>query len=257
MIDPDDDLPQADDAILRDAIRLTDAYERVFSLVSNHPELLPKFDEHWSESLRRSREEESKIGHDPEAFDKETEEEWHRRKEVNLFLRLEIQAKKLVACVRDPELGDVLQLRPDDWIPSDWDDYVPPVTWTDYITPGDYEAPGPNGTFIRGAFRPVFFMSNEFEAWLKHIFGEKQESLVAGSVPSLKIQDLSNNIRKHRQAAVVEAVRAIWGENGPEVGTAAETRNYKINHWLKENNRTGVGEATIRRALAGLRSERR
>src|SRR5476651_336532 len=115
MADTDDDIPQADDPIPKDAIRLTDAYECVASLVSNHPELLPKFDEEWSEALRKSREEERKIQHDPETFDKETEEEWHRRKEANLFLRLEIEAKKLVACTRDPETGDVLQLRPDDW----------------------------------------------------------------------------------------------------------------------------------------------
>jgi hypothetical protein len=125
--DTDDGIPEADDAILKDAIRLTDAYECVASLVSNHPELLPQFDEEWSEALRKSREEERKIQHDPETFDKETEEEWHRRKEANLFLRLEIEAKKLVACTRDPETGDVLQLRPDDWIPSGWDDYIPPV----------------------------------------------------------------------------------------------------------------------------------
>jgi len=255
MADPDDGPPQADDAIRKDAIRLTDAYECVVSLVRNHPELLPKFDEDWSEALQRSREEESKVQHDPETFDKELEEEWHRRKEANLFLRLEIEAKKLVACTRDPKTGDVLQLRPDDWIPSGWDDYIPPGIWTDYITPGDYEAPGPNGTLIRGALRPVFFMRDEFEAWLKNIFGEK-ETFVARSEPSPKVQNL-NNIRKHRQAAVKEAVRAIWDENGPDVGVTAKMRNFEIKKWLEANNRAEVGEATIRRALREMYSQRR
>ena len=189
-----------------------------------------------------------------EAFDRELEEEWHQRKEANLFLRLEIEAKKLVACTRDPETGDILQLGSDGWIPSGWDDYIPPGIWTDYITPGDYEAPGPNGTFIRGALHPVFFMSDEFDAWLKDIFGEK-ELFVARSEPNPKLQNL-NNIRKHRQAAVKEAVRAIWGENGPDVGVTAEIRNSEINKWLRANGRTGVGEATIRRALREMRSER-
>jgi hypothetical protein len=146
MADTDDDVPRADDAIPTDAISLTDAYERLVGIICDHPELLPKFDEDWSEALRKSREEERKIQDDPEAFDKELEEEWHRRKEANLFLRLEIEAKKLVACTRDPETGHNLQLRSDDWIPSGWDDYIPPGIWTDYIIPDDYEAPGPNGT---------------------------------------------------------------------------------------------------------------
>ena len=73
-----------------------------------------------------------------------------------------LSLKNLEACVRDPETGDVLQLRSDDWIPSSWDDYIPPVIWTDYIVPNNYEAPGPNGTLIRGALRPVFFMRDEF-----------------------------------------------------------------------------------------------
>ena len=61
MADTDDDIPRADDAIPKQAISLTDAYDRVVSLVSNHPELLPKFDKDWSEALRKSREEERKI----------------------------------------------------------------------------------------------------------------------------------------------------------------------------------------------------
>ena len=100
MADMDDDIPQADDPIPKDAISL---YECVVSLVSNHPELL-KFDEDWSEALRKSREEERKIEHDPETFDKELEEEWHRRKEANLFLRLELESKK--SCSMCPRPGN-------------------------------------------------------------------------------------------------------------------------------------------------------
>jgi hypothetical protein len=69
MADTDDDITRADDAIPTNAIRLTDAYNCVVNLVSNHAELLPKFDEDWSEALRKSREEEREIQDDPEAFD--------------------------------------------------------------------------------------------------------------------------------------------------------------------------------------------
>jgi hypothetical protein len=51
-------VPRADDAIPKDAISLTDAYNCVVNLVCDHHELLPKFDEDWSEALRKSKEEE-------------------------------------------------------------------------------------------------------------------------------------------------------------------------------------------------------
>ena len=61
MADTDEDLPQADDAIRKDAISLTNAYECIAGFISDHPELLPKFDEDWSEALRKSKEEERKF----------------------------------------------------------------------------------------------------------------------------------------------------------------------------------------------------
>jgi hypothetical protein len=206
MIDTDDEIPWADDAILLNAISLTDAYDCVVSLVSNHPELLPKFDEDWSEALRKSREEEAKIQVDKDAFDKQLEEEWHCRKEANLFLRLEIEAKNLVACTRDPETGDILRLHSDGWIPSGWDDYIPPGIWIDYIIPDDYDAPGPTGTMIRGALRPVFFMRDGFEAWFKKTFGETVSTwptpIVAPSTQNQKIQVFYDRPRAHYRAAV-------------------------------------------------------
>ena len=117
MVDTYDNISWADDAIPLNAISLTDAYHSIVILVCGHHELLPKFDEDWSEALQKSREEERKIQVDKEAFDDQLEEEWHRRKVANLFLRLEIEATKLVACTRDPETGDILQLRSNDWIP--------------------------------------------------------------------------------------------------------------------------------------------
>jgi hypothetical protein len=254
MADTDEDLPQADDAIRKDAISLTDAYECIASFISGHPELLPKFDEDCSEALRKSKEEERKIQTDPEAFDKELEEEWHQRKEANLFLRLEIEAKKLVACTRDPETGDILQLRSDDWIPSGWDDYIPPGIWTNYIIPDDYEAPGPNGTLIRGALHPVFFMRDEFEAWFKKTFGETESILVIPE-PNPKFQDFKR-VHAHRQEAVKKAIREIWGQNGPGHGVTEIIRMRKINAWLTSKGLATVSEATIRRALSGMRSER-
>jgi hypothetical protein len=153
----DADIPWADDAIPADAISLTDAFHSVAGLVFNHRPLIQEFDEYWSEVLRKSREFENDIQVDKEIYTKELEEECFRGMEANLFLRLEIEAGKLRAYVRDSETGEILKLRSDGWVSSEWDDYIPFGIWNDYIS-DDYDDPGPSEqTLIRGHLRPVFF----------------------------------------------------------------------------------------------------
>jgi hypothetical protein len=252
--DTNDDIPWAEDAIPKNAISLTAAFGYIASLFEDHPELLPKFDEEWSEALRKSREEELKIGHDPETFDKELEEVWHRRKEANLFLRLAIEERELVACTRDPHTGDVLQLSSDGWIASDWYSYVPPGIWTDYIIPDDHESPGPNGTLIRGALRPVFFLRDEFDAWLNEKFA-LTKPIVTPSDPNPKLEKVIRFIPP-RQRAVIEAIHAIWGQDGPPPGVHSEKRREKINNWLEDGGRERVSITTIQRALNAMRADR-
>ena len=81
---------------------------------------------------------------------------------------------------------------------------------------------------------------------------EQQQSIVAISAPNRKFQILKR-APAHRREAVKEAIHAIWGENGPDLGVTEEIRNWKINNWLRANDRTVVGEATIRRALQEMR----
>ena len=166
MADTDDDIPRADDPIPVNAIRLTDAYERVLDAVDAHPEILPEFDVDLLELLAKSRDKEREI-QDPDVFDKELEEFWYRKKEVNIFLRKQLEEKKLVACVRDPETGDILQLSSDGWIPDRWTDEIPSGIWSDYVHPDDYEYLGPPGTLIRGALRPVFLQRADFDRWFE------------------------------------------------------------------------------------------
>jgi hypothetical protein len=230
---------QAEDAIPKDAIWLTDAYECLVALLLDQPQRQPRFNEYWSEVLEKSRQREQKVGHDPAVFDKDLEEEWHRRKEANLLLRLEIEAKRLTACVRDPKTGEVLQLKSDGWIPDTWEDYVPPGIWDDYIIQGNYEAPGPRGTLIHGELRSVFFKQDEFEEWINQQFetGSKAAFADVVSKPPSRLRD-----------AVKEAARALWGDEIP-AGVRAKTRDSKINAWLKENGRATASPQTIRRAL--------
>lgn len=61
MTGASDEIPLADDALPKDGISLTDAYEHVLSFVCDHPARLPKFDSDWFEALQRSRAEERKI----------------------------------------------------------------------------------------------------------------------------------------------------------------------------------------------------
>jgi len=159
------ELKQSPDAIPVNAITLTDAYELVLRYAHEHPEIL-KFDEDSLELLEISKKEERKM-QDPEVYDDELESYWHRSKEVNLFLRKEIEAKELVACVRDPEIGETLQLKSDGWVSDKWEDYVPPGIWSNYIDPHQYDSLGPDGSYVHGALRPVFFRRGDFDRWFQ------------------------------------------------------------------------------------------
>ena len=122
-----------------------------------------------------------------------------------------------------------MQLRSDDWIPSGWEDYIPPGIWTDYIIPGDYEAPGPNGTFIRGALRPVFFMQDKFDAWFEATF--RTHAAVAAESQSNPSPIVTHG---HMRAAAKEALRAIWGNDGPGNGVPEGLRYKKGQRLAKE-----------------------
>jgi len=243
----EDDSPRAQDAIPKDAISLTDAFWLVFGVILNHPELQPELDEGWSEALRRSEQVElERLGPQNKRFSE------HTGKQANVILRLALQGRALVACTRDPHTGDILQLSSDGWL--DWAGDIPPLIATDHIIAGDDECAGPNGTFIHGALRPVFFIRNDFETWLKKVF----------IVGAPKIGDLrensglqtSDHFLKHRREAVKQALKAIWGLDGPPPGVMETIRNRQVNKWLAENGRASVSEATIRRALSEMRAER-
>jgi hypothetical protein len=254
MQDSDDELPKAMDAIPKNSISLTAAYGCVVNFLIDYPEFQLEFDDEWSEALKKSREVERNLGHDPEQFNDELETAWHRRKEANLILRLAIEEQELVACVRDPETGEILQLSSKNWILSEWEDYIPPDIWDDYIVPDVYEAPGPAGTFIRGALRPVFFMRSEFDVWFEASFDEEAVASISDQNP--RFESLLVRFRQPRQFAVKKAVFELWGARGPPPDLSAKLRNREINGWLARHRPPNVGEATIRRALRELYGER-
>ena len=120
---------------------LSEAYERIADAVCANPEILPELDDVWVEALKKSDAYEKKF-QDPLVFDDELADWSHQRKAANVFLRQCLEQGELVACVRDPETGEVLKLKSADWLPAKWSDYVPCGIWHDYLDPEDYEFSG-------------------------------------------------------------------------------------------------------------------
>jgi hypothetical protein len=243
---------KADDAIPVDSVSLSEAYERIADAVCANPEILPELDEDWVEALKKSDAYEKKI-QDPLVFDDELADWSHQRKAANVFLRHCLEQGELVACVRDPETGDVLKLRSDDWLPSKWSDYVPYGIWDDYLDPEDYESAGPSGSFIRGALRPVFFRKSDFEQWVKKTFKTMSDTFL--DAPVANFVGLSKD---HKLLAAQEAIFDIYG---PDLttglqGVGAGTRLEAVNKWLTDRGKDPVSDLTVRRALKKLSTPR-
>jgi hypothetical protein len=160
----------ADDPIPMKAIRLTGAFQRVFEALLAKPAIidtLEDYDLEWKEDLEKINQR-----FKPEAA-------------ANAFFRAHlIYDGNLHAYVRDPETTEILQLDSRGWQPlsrgphrpfkEKRSAYLPMTTGIDadyVIDPYDEHFPGPEGTFIRGAFRPVFLWRDEFERWFQKTFG--------------------------------------------------------------------------------------
>jgi hypothetical protein len=97
------------------------------------------------------------------------------------FLRHFLNEGALIAYVRDPETGAILRLISSEW--GLWYNY--PTRWFsfDYVHPYSFQPdpavlysgaqPAPEGTFIRDALRPVFFLQKEFDQWFAEVFSAK------------------------------------------------------------------------------------
>jgi len=63
---------------------------------------------------------------------------------------------------------------------------------------------------------------------------------------------ITPSIRAHRREATQEAIRAIYGANGPPPGITEGKRFEQVNRWLRERGRAPVSQPTIRRAMHNL-----
>jgi hypothetical protein len=234
-----EDIPCADDAIPKGSISLIDAFRRVIQSIS---------DDRLEQALRHAGVEEHLI--EKRRIPEDARADWEllsatQRRTSNYTLRWALETAELVACVRDPETGDVLQLDSQGWV--DWDDDVPAQVTSNFIIPGEYDSIGPSGTLLRGALRPVFFVREEFESWLK-AFVDGLSSTVA----STNLPPTASRSRAHRLEATKQAILELWGGNGPPAGLTEDMREQAISQFLKEKGLVRVSKATIRRALSSL-----
>jgi hypothetical protein len=164
----------AKDPIPAKAIRLSEAYQRIFDALSANPTIVkPLLEEYaldWKEDLEK------------------IEQRWRQRAAANAFFRCHliwgemIYGENLYALVRDPDSGLILQLDPRGWglgprppVHSfgQRSAYEPITSGLDsdhVVDPYDEYDPGPEGTYIGGAYRPVFFWRDEFERWFQKTF---------------------------------------------------------------------------------------
>jgi hypothetical protein len=163
-----------------------------------------------------------------------------RREEAGLFLRQHLYDGEITAYVRDPKTGDILRLDCEGWtLPTTVT--KPPHTIVycfneNYVHPDDPRAPGPSETQVRGAIRPVFFLRDEFEAWLQRLFPAKTSG------------ERSIIPKAHRRAAVQEVLVALYGNEGP-LGVTEGRRLEAVNAELVKRGKAKVSAATVRRAL--------
>jgi hypothetical protein len=93
---------------------------------------------------------------------------------ATIFFRNHLYVGNLLAYIRDPETGDILQLDHFDW-GMGRNGFWPlrlPRRVDDFVTNDDLVR-NPN-TFLHGAYRPVFLWRDEFEHWLKKTFGQQE-----------------------------------------------------------------------------------
>jgi hypothetical protein len=132
------------------------------------------------------------------------------RKRAEIAFRDLLAAGRLVARVRDPATGEILQLLDHE----SWNRRVSfgvPGFTDDFVEPDDLMQPGPNSAIIGGYLRPVFFMLAEFEALFPSgsavIEPVDQPSQDRWPIPEMEPKGI-------RQAAAWRTARRVFGVVG-------------------------------------------
>jgi hypothetical protein len=166
----------ADDPIPAKAIRLGEAYQRVLRAINRNPKILNTLSQGLLKDLRESRRTKPPIVN-WDGYSDADKKEFRREQEATVFFRDRLRKSELLAYIRDPETGEILQLNPRDWRPTNRPLFEPlkvPAGMDDFGN-SDPRVFGPN-IVIRGAYRPVFLWKEEFERWFKKTFPREKHA---------------------------------------------------------------------------------
>ena len=254
-------IPVIDDPIPLNAIRLSGAFTALFDAIQENPRIAAEhLDSSYLSALERLKKSDSA---NPNLLPDEVEFHYADRA-ANFLIRDALTTGRLTACVRDPDFGEVLQLRSSDWVPSEWlseEAQMPPYGMLSDFINEDFSAAsespfdfvwGPEGSIVRGFRRPAFLLREQFEKWMDKIVGKPGPANRSADLPKRR-KELS---KAHRRLAVKNAIRKLWDDQGPPPGLLAAQRDKAINDWLARRGLATVGEATVKRALAELDMER-
>jgi hypothetical protein len=159
----------ASDPIPENSVGLSDAFDRIMDAAEKNPDRL-KLDDDDRRDIRRGTESDLKQ-FIPEEYSVKDIDEIALGKEANVFIRKCLTAGELVAHVRDPETGQILQLPRKGW--NNLEFYPGELGWLldNHVHPGDPLNPGPPEVMVRGMARPVFFLRDGFDLWFERTFG--------------------------------------------------------------------------------------
>ena len=232
------------DPIPAKAIGLGETYQRVLEAINADPKVLGTLSGYLQKALRQNRNKDE-HGYGWRHASEAEIREYHREREASVFFRDRLSKEDLRTYVRDPETGEILQLNSRLWSPTT---RVFPQTEVKIRVGMDdfvHNASGNPDTLIRGAYRPVFLWKEDFERWLKKIFGaQKRRGRPVGS-GSWEAADRDLLKKMHRliangsakspnDAARLVANRA-QGAGTPESKQTRLARSYRASIWSEQN----------------------
>ena len=232
-------LPQkARNVVPAETLRFPDAFARVRSFMTEHPQVPFQIIEDWYPEIQQ------KIsGPFPSAPDRK------RSLQTWIFVLDQFKEGQLRAYVCDPGNPKTRRAVPS----SGW--FIPRglnFGMSDYLSESWEDVPGPwESTVIAGERQPIFLDRAEFDLWFQRTFAEKnsgKKNPVAASAvqPDRPVRTTD---RAHRLVAVKAAIESLYGTAGPPAGLMADSRDKQINAWLEEHGLQPVKRSTIQRAL--------
>ena len=193
------------DPIPMKAIRLSEAFEQVQDALRAKPKVLQTLDPSLLDYLIKNREQEERR--DTWKFaSRRSLIALHRVKEAVVLFRSSLMTRELIAYVRDPEDGAILELDSMEWSSVGGRLLLlePPYAFEEDFLEYTPFSGNPN-TFVRGAYRPIFLWRKEFELWLRKTFGQQRAGGRKPGSGSYLAQDMPYLKKMHEMRRANEA----------------------------------------------------